>query len=178
MGALLLRFLSARKMKSTFDEQLSYDNEDTVRSLFEKKFWELSRERVMNQKLDRKIYLKYRSLFNDPHVPATRTGFSFEHGDGWYDLVNTLCGCIHQHVEYQQKTDPKFYVTVVQVKEKFGGLRFYYGGGDAVVEGMVRLAEHLSEKTCEQCGRVKDVTQAGRAWIVTRCPICLLEQHL
>jgi hypothetical protein len=37
-------------------------------------------------------------------------------------------------------------VQIDQVKEKFGTLRFYYSGGDAEVDGMVKFAEYLCNK--------------------------------
>jgi hypothetical protein len=66
-----------------------------------------------------------------------------------------------------------FQVTADQVKEKFGGLRFYYSGGDDEVRGMVDLAERMSCKTCELCGspgsgRAKDQS----SWIGIRCDAC------
>jgi len=58
-------------------------------------------------------------------------------------------------------------VVAVQVKEKFGGLRFYYSGGDQYIEGMVNLAENLAERTCDVCGAPGKLREGG--WIVTRC---------
>jgi hypothetical protein len=59
-------------------------------------------------------------------------------------------------------------VVVEQVKEKFGTLRFYYRGGDDTVYGMVRLAEEMSARTCEQCG-VPATTENQNGWVVTLC---------
>ena len=58
-------------------------------------------------------------------------------------------------------------VTLDQVKEKFGTLRFYYTGGDDVIDGMVRMAESMSGVTCEQCGNPG--TTGGQGWLVTLC---------
>ena len=58
-------------------------------------------------------------------------------------------------------------VVVAQVKEKFGTLRFYYDGGDDIIDGMVRMAESMSGVTCEECG--KPGHQRGGGWIVTLC---------
>ena len=54
-----------------------------------------------------------------------------------------------------------------QVKEKFGGLRFYYNGGDDVVDGMVRMAESWAAHTCEVCGNIGSAR--GEGWIRTLC---------
>jgi len=46
-------------------------------------------------------------------------------------------------------------------------LRFYYRGGDEVIDGMVRMAESMSGVTCEECG-APGVT-GGQGWIKTLC---------
>ena len=61
-------------------------------------------------------------------------------------------------------------VTLDQVKEKFGTLRFYYSGGDDYISGMVSLAESLTGVTCESCGNVGE--QRGGGWIHTYCTPC------
>lgn len=66
--------------------------------------------------------------------------------------------------------DPVPQVVAEQVKEKYGTLRFYYRGGDDVVDGMVRMAEAMTDRTCEVCGAPG--IQCGGGWIKTLC-----EQH-
>jgi len=61
-------------------------------------------------------------------------------------------------------------VTLDQVKEKYGTLRFYYSGGDDVIDGMVRMAESMTEVTCEECGNVGE--RRGGGWIHTFCTPC------
>ena len=58
-------------------------------------------------------------------------------------------------------------VTLDQVKEKFGTLRFYYTGGDDYISGLVSMAESMSGVTCEECG--KPGTQTSGGWIKTVC---------
>ena len=58
-------------------------------------------------------------------------------------------------------------VTVEQVKEKFGTLRFYYTGGDDYISGLVSMAESMSGVTCETCGKPGTSTRGG--WIKTAC---------
>jgi hypothetical protein len=58
-------------------------------------------------------------------------------------------------------------VTLDQVKEKFGTLRFYYTGGDDEISGMVRMAESMSGVTCEECGSPGETK--GQGWVVTLC---------
>jgi hypothetical protein len=61
-------------------------------------------------------------------------------------------------------------VVADQVKEKFGTLRFYYHGGDDVIDGMVQMADALSGVTCEECGAPGKLRQTG--WIR-----CLCDKH-
>jgi hypothetical protein len=62
-------------------------------------------------------------------------------------------------------------VTVDQVKEKFGSLRFYYSGGDDTIHGMVWLAEHMSYNICENCGSTKNLGSTI-GWIKILCEDC------
>jgi hypothetical protein len=67
-------------------------------------------------------------------------------------------------------------VVVAQIKEKFGGLRFYYDGGDAEISGMVRMAEAWAGNTCETCGAPG--TSRSNGWIKTLCDTHEAERQL
>jgi hypothetical protein len=69
--------------------------------------------------------------------------------------------------DFRQVPDSIPQVTLDQVKEKFGTLRFYYSGGDEYISGMVTMAEAMSGITCETCG--KPGTSTGGSWIKTAC---------
>lgn len=72
-------------------------------------------------------------------------------------------------------------IQVLQVKEKYGGLRFYFNssggrsGEQDEIEGMVNLAESMSYGTCEFCGTTKNVGQT-QGWITTCCEKCFKEK--
>jgi hypothetical protein len=55
-------------------------------------------------------------------------------------------------------------VKIAQYKEKFGSLRIYTDGGDEAVEGMIRFAEYLSQKTCQATGKPGSMVQRGSWW--------------
>jgi hypothetical protein len=83
-------------------------------------------------------------------------------------------GNIQHHIDWKQEQKEKYnrgegctQVTLDQVKEKFGTLRFYYTGGDDEIRGMVRMAESMSGVICEECGSPGTQTQGG--WIKTAC---------
>ena len=66
------------------------------------------------------------------------------------------------------KITPKVnWIRVEQIKEKFGGLRFYYQGGDDEISGMVTMAEIWAGRTCETCGNKGQSRRGG--WIRTLC---------
>jgi hypothetical protein len=54
-----------------------------------------------------------------------------------------------------------------QIKEKFGGLRFYIGGGSDAIFNRIDQAEKESFKTCEVCGEPGKSTNDG--WVRTLC---------
>jgi hypothetical protein len=58
-------------------------------------------------------------------------------------------------------------VVASQVKEKFGTLRFYYGGGDSYCRGVESMADAMSAVTCETCGNPGKMRRGG--WIRTLC---------
>jgi hypothetical protein len=57
--------------------------------------------------------------------------------------------------------------TAVQVKEKFGGLRFYTNGATDIQDAYITFAEMISVRTCEVCGKPGKRTSDG--WIRTLC---------
>lgn len=56
---------------------------------------------------------------------------------------------------------------IAQVKEKFGGLRFYYDPSDESFDAAVAAAEAQAIKTCEECG-APGVLRGG-GWIKVLC---------
>jgi len=109
----------------------------------------------MSPELEQKLVEKYPKLF------SSKQFFGFECGDGWFDLLDYLCGAIK---EYTYDSDE---LTVDQVKEKFGRLRFYLSREDDVLHGMVSMAEYMSGRICETCGH-RGKTRGG-SWMVTLC---------
>lgn len=106
----------------------------------------------------------------------------FAVGPGWWSILQNLCEQIDAYTKWRNNTrkallndNPHNHkipnevqqVIVEQIKEKFGGLRFYYRGGDDHISGMVRIAESWAACTCEECGMPGKSRQGG--WIRTLC---------
>ena len=92
----------------------------------------------------------------------------FAVGTGWYPILEALCANIQSHIDWREKQGNAIpQVVVEQIKEKFGGLRFYYQGGDEQVHGMVRMAEAWAANCCEECCAPGKSRNGG--WIRTLC---------
>jgi len=104
-----------------------------------------------------------------PKMYAGKYG-GFAVGKGWYPIIERLSSNIQQHLEWKNRESQVVpQVVVEQIKEKFGGLRFYYQGGDDNVAGMVRMAEAWADIACEECGGIGKRRSGG--WIRTLCDI-------
>lgn len=185
----------------------------------------------MRKELDEALCKKYPKIFRDRYrgMEFTCMCWGFECGDGWFDLIDVLCGTIQRHIDSrrryradtllfnralrraergdlqclmncyagttpardkdkyerqlawaEQRTtatikdiDSKWrkvperieQVVAVQVKEKFGGLRFYIDGGDDEINAMIDVMCEMSYRICEDTGNPGKVRSG--AWIRT-----------
>lgn len=141
----------------------------------------------MDQELENKLYEKYPDLFENKNKTPMQSCMSFgiECGNGWYELLSSVCWKIFQYerniqdrIMIRNKNGKENdqsdldYVSVKfdQIKEKFGGLRIYFSGGDDYVDGLVSMAEEYSYKICEVCGNAGKPNKGG--WISTLCDNC------
>ena len=127
----------------------------------------------MKQELDTLLCERYPKLMVNRNKPMQETCmcWGFDCGDGWFNILDQLMGNIQHHIDWKNKKEEVVaQVTLDQVKEKFGTLRFYYTGGDDVIDGMVRMAESMSGVTCEECSA--PAKTHGPGWIRTICEPC------
>ena len=116
----------------------------------------------MNSENTKYLIEHFPKLYAGVGKPLTESlmGFGFEVGDGWFELLKEL----------SEKIEP-YEVEAVQVKEKFGGLRFYLvGGAPQEVWDAIDAAEAQSFKTCEVCGEPGEARGGG--WVRTLCSAC------
>ena len=117
---------------------------------------------------------KYPDMFNGPR----NCGYGC--GDGWSEIVTKLTddiaalGIKNLHID--------------QIKEKFGGLRYYISTHRTpeeyqvfteehkkqleVVYKLINEAEIKSLQTCENCGSPSVETKSSSGWIATLCEPC------
>lgn len=108
--------------------------------------------REMNPKLDALLCSRYPDIYRNPLTGEPSEYFGFSIAEGWFVLVDTLSGEIQRYVD--ALPDERF-VRASDVKEKYGELSYnYFGGGDddRYLDGLIWLAEHLSQRICQECG--------------------------
>jgi len=165
----------------------------------------------VRKELDEKLCEKYPLIFKDRHENMQNTAmcWGFECGDGWYNIIDTLCGLLYSDYRHakgqydylaeklgkprygfksdgtpsgeivtqemidEKKTNldeaEKRVPVAVQVKEKFGGLRFYVHAATDKHHSYISFAESMSYRTCEDCGAPGQTYTDG--WHTTLCDI-------
>ncbi len=124
----------------------------------------------MNQLTIEQIKDKYGILHN-PKAPKCR--FSVE--NGWLRLIDKLSSFIEFQIKDLSNEDKdKIYVT--QIKNKFGGLRYYlnfpekdYPDIQYKIDGAIAFAESLSFHICQKCGN--EGKQQGWHTLCNNCNI-------
>jgi hypothetical protein len=159
----------------------------------------------MKRELDETLCAKYPLIFKDRNADMRTTAmcWGLECGDGWYNIIDVLCGLltseyrqaqsrydfIKDKVDQPQWEGSKKIITqeqideakakldeetlkvpvAVQVKEKFGGLRFYVQAATKEHYNYISFAESMSYRTCESCGAEGKTYTDG--WHTTLCDI-------
>ena len=121
----------------------------------------------MTKSLEMKLVKAFPKLYRDygGDMKKTCMAFGMDVGDGWFELLWNLSKGLKWAAP-----DAK----ALQVKEKFGTLRFYVEGLSPLLveaKSIIEGAEIASACICETCGR------AGRLrkkdfWIYTACDRC------
>ena len=104
------------------------------------------------------------------YIPTPYELFGIECGDGWKDLIEPIIEYINNYNKDKKEEDK---IIISQIKEKFGGLRFYVDRWNEEVHNMINNAEEESYKVCELCGSREDVGQTANGWITTLCHNCV-----
>jgi hypothetical protein len=87
-----------------------------------------------------------------------RAAWGLDISDGWLPLVDQLVDDLLAVGPFE----------LFQVKEKFGGLRFYASGATALQQALISVAESASTRTCEACGETGS-TVSIFGWYRTLC---------
>jgi len=129
----------------------------------------------MNAEHTKHLIETYPALYRGHTLPITQNlmALGFETGDGWFAIIDQLSADITALDKRDGTT-----TIATQVKEKFGGLRFYIESGSDTIFDLIDKAEALSERTCEMCGEPGKLR--GKGWVSTMCAKCwtdYMERH-
>ena len=150
------------------------------------------RSETVNLHYDNYLTRKYPLLYRDRHASARTTCmvWGFSCGDGWFNILNALSAKLSYPYEeakyrYEYAIEKGFaedrialaraqmdnlresHPLAVQVKEKFGGLRFYANNLTEDQHKYVSFAESVASRTCEVCGKRGKLRAGG--WLRTLC---------
>lgn len=128
----------------------------------------------MKSSLENRIYLRCPTIFRnrDAGVQSSLMSFGIACNDGWYQLIYDLSSAIEDIALELKKqgVSESTLPEVSQIKEKFGGLRFYVHNLYGDMDELISAAEEQSMKTCEMCG--KPGTRRAKDWVQTLCDEC------
>ncbi len=144
------------KLVELYPEMFTFTARDYKHNILHKAYnkvlWELQKRIKFTRKFD------YYGQVN-PYK------YSFEVGDGWFGILNNLIIGIRDN----DKKKGDWITKVTQIKEKFGGLRFYVTGTSDKNWALIRNAEHKSYGVCEETGSEVEVGTWNDGWIRTIC---------
>ena len=120
-------------------------------------------------------------IYDNPNMSCDGCGCTKERHYAWKSRNPGKCLAIHADPDSEEKPPGNYFACfcdgyrsshprAAQVKEKFGGLRFYMTHGDDEIYKLVNEAEALSYKICEGCG--KPAEKRDGHWIYTSCDDC------
>ena len=144
----------------------------------------------MDKELQNKLFEKYPSIFVEKDLPVSKScmGRGIETGNGWYDIIDDLCGTL---LWIEKKSGIK--MVAKQVKRKFAALRFYLPCDSEIDKGNCDKAdferwmliattfldgyERSSSHTCEYCGCYieEKIVDALTGWHYAACKECYLK---
>lgn len=132
----------------------------------------------MKEENDKKLVEAFPLLYRDRNASMQTTAmcWGFSCDDGWFDIIWDLSSKLEPLIQkiHNEHPDIEYLPRASQVKEKFGGLRFYMTSDTDEMYNLIEEAETLSYKTCEGCGNPGK--ERGTAWITTLCDTCSMER--
>jgi hypothetical protein len=119
-------------------------------------------------------------FFNRTDLRVSAMGFGFEVGDGWAGIIEGGIKALKNWIYYgydSQWPDGKYphKYQVVQVKEKYGTMRWYAYGEDERARSIGNAIEMASSLICEFCGASGKLRTRG--WWHTLCDSCEEDYH-
>jgi len=142
----------------------------------------MDKEIDMDKQKEKQLYRRFPVLFRQALAPKGEQGcmaWGLSVGDGWHDLIVRISEAIEM-IAVRHGLTPDEWPHVVQVKEKFGELRFTIRFESdptqrqrAIRDEIYRVKEELaslSQSICERCGAPGVMRKQG--WMHVYCDHC------
>lgn len=120
----------------------------------------------MSPELEQKLVEAYPEIFVDYKNENSPMYWGIQCGDGWYDLIESICWCIQSRIDIDTSLKQP---TASTIKEKFGRLRISMIDTDEYTNGVFHFAELISGRICEVCGGQGKVDTDEFGVVRTRC---------
>lgn len=123
----------------------------------------------MREDLDLKLCQDFPLLYADRNGDKANTCmyWGIAVGAGWEPLIRRLSEKLEAAIQAMPEEEREQY-RAAQVKQKFGGLRFYMTTATDEMNEWISDAEDESTRTCEVCGELGKIT--GKGWLKALCP--------
>ena len=110
----------------------------------------------MNKELTEKLLNTFPNLYVDKNesIQVSLIPFGFECDDGWFNIIWEISDKLEKIILKYKEENPEdeYFPRAIQVKEKFGSLRFYMRGYTDEISDIIDEAESRSDTICEVCG--------------------------
>jgi hypothetical protein len=121
----------------------------------------------MDKKLDEMLVKNFPNLYRDRYKNMRETAMCWGFpNSGWFPLIWDLSEKLEAEI-LKLPENKREHCCASQVKEKFGGLRFYMTTETEKMDRDISEAVGKSFKTCEVCGLRGRERDGG--WILTLC---------
>lgn len=123
----------------------------------------------MRKELDEQLCREFPNLYRNrgKSMQETCMCWGFDCDDGWFQIIYDLSKKLEAEILKLPEKQRSFY-GASQVKEKYGGLRFYVDSYTDEIGSLIREAEEKSEKTCEVCGAPGKI-RSHHKWYYCSC---------
>ena len=129
----------------------------------------------MSPENTKKLFNAFPNLYAGQELPITQSlmRFGFECNSGWFQLIWDLSEKLEELIIQYKKEYPNepYYPQAIQVKEKYGTLRFYMTSATTEMWDLIEEAEGKSEEICEICGEPGNLT-TSYGWMSVLCDKC------
>jgi hypothetical protein len=132
----------------------------------------------MRQELQLELQSQFAFMKRDMSLGNRYQNYGCECGDGWFELIQELCQRITNVYKFEGIDDID--IEILQIKEKFGKLRFYYrhfGDSNTIQAidflgvGSLRLSPP-SDEECEYKKKISELVHSYEEWSSHICEKC------